>query len=381
MTSPGASPSPCSRAFCTTSVKTSDRLVATSAGMQPKLPTRVIATLLREDATSRTIVMRRSATSSKQTTSSNPLDRISWTTAMAATRFWASVRALDASGEVVRRACRRSSAATVCRLFLTRWWISRIVASLVTSSRSRLRRSVTSRQVTNQPARCGRPAAAAGRAGASRPPGLELGLADAAAPTAGARAPARPARGAPATRTARTRRSSPSRSPIPAEPPEGAHRIGAGERDDAVGVHPQREPSPTRGVSHGTGLSPAIGNSPRGQHVHEDLGGLEVRVLQRARRADAHSVGVQLDDRDDPLAADDRDGMHIHGDARVQLVAAGRADLLRQVGLGDEALRVVGDLLADHVVLERGGARRRAALRRRPRTRCRPRRGPTGSGR
>ena len=56
-------------------------------------------------------------------------------------------------GSCSRRACSRSSAATVCRLFFTRWWISRIVASLVISSRSRRRSSVTSRISTSAPIR------------------------------------------------------------------------------------------------------------------------------------------------------------------------------------------------------------------------------------
>ena len=47
----------------------------------------------------------------------------------------------------------RSSDATVCRLFFTRWWISRIVASLVISSRSWWRTSVTSRHSTIAPTR------------------------------------------------------------------------------------------------------------------------------------------------------------------------------------------------------------------------------------
>ena len=54
-------------------------------------------------------------------------------------------------GPPMRRAWRRSRAATVWRLFFTRWWISRMVASLVTSSRSRRRRSVTSRSSTRAP--------------------------------------------------------------------------------------------------------------------------------------------------------------------------------------------------------------------------------------
>ena len=41
-----------------------------------------------------------------------------------------SSNAERASGWLTRRACSRNNAATVCRLFLTRWWISRIVASL-----------------------------------------------------------------------------------------------------------------------------------------------------------------------------------------------------------------------------------------------------------
>ena len=47
----------------------------------------------------------------------------------------------------------RSSDATVCRLFFTRWWISRIVASLVMSSCSWCRNSVTSRTSTMAPTR------------------------------------------------------------------------------------------------------------------------------------------------------------------------------------------------------------------------------------
>ena len=49
----------------------------------------------------------------------------------AATRSSASASASFASAVDARRAWRRSSAATVCRLFFTRWWISRIVASLL----------------------------------------------------------------------------------------------------------------------------------------------------------------------------------------------------------------------------------------------------------
>ena len=72
---------------------------------------------------------------------------------MAPTRRIAWVSASRASSECVRRAWMRSSDATVCRLFFTRWWISRIVASLVMSSCSWWRSSVTSRLSTIAPIR------------------------------------------------------------------------------------------------------------------------------------------------------------------------------------------------------------------------------------
>ncbi len=67
------------------------------------------------------------------------------------TRRTASSSAARPASESIRRDCSRSSAATVCRLFFTRWWISRMVASLVINSRSRRRSSVTSRQSTREP--------------------------------------------------------------------------------------------------------------------------------------------------------------------------------------------------------------------------------------
>ncbi len=78
------------------------------------------------------------------------------------------------SPDGMRRACRRSSAATVCRLFLTRWWISRIVASLVSSSRSRRRSSVTSRSSTSAPMRCPARRSGMARSDSVVPPGLEV---------------------------------------------------------------------------------------------------------------------------------------------------------------------------------------------------------------
>ena len=72
---------------------------------------------------------------------------------MVPTRRSASLRASRASPSGTRRPCIRSRAATDWRLFLTRWWISRIVASFVISSRSRRRSSPTSRSSTIAPKR------------------------------------------------------------------------------------------------------------------------------------------------------------------------------------------------------------------------------------
>ncbi len=80
--------------------------------------------------------MTRSAISSKVTSSSGICARVSCTIAIDPTRRTASSSAARPSGTRSRRDCSRSSAATVWRLFLTRWWISRIVASFVSSSRS-----------------------------------------------------------------------------------------------------------------------------------------------------------------------------------------------------------------------------------------------------
>ena len=74
----------------------------------------------------------------------------------------ASASASLASSVFIRRDCIRSSAATVWRLFFTRWWTSRIVASLVISSRSLRRSSVTSRTRMTAPVR--RPSSVSGTA-------------------------------------------------------------------------------------------------------------------------------------------------------------------------------------------------------------------------
>ncbi|CAM5651393.1 hypothetical protein STENM327S_03155 [Streptomyces tendae] len=69
------------------------------------------------------------------------------------TRRTASSSASRPRSDSMRRACSRNRAATVWRLFFTRWWISRMVASLVINSRSRRRSSVTSLRSTSEPMR------------------------------------------------------------------------------------------------------------------------------------------------------------------------------------------------------------------------------------
>ena len=127
--------------------------VAASEGSTPKVPVRRTRTRSPIALTSVTIRPSRSAISSKSTCSSGDWLSVSCTIAIEPTRRTASSSAALASGASIRRAWSRSSAATVWRLFFTRWWISRMVASLVTSSRSRRRRSVTSRSRISAPIR------------------------------------------------------------------------------------------------------------------------------------------------------------------------------------------------------------------------------------
>ena len=128
--------------------------MAYSLGRVPKRPVvRVRARVFGAAATSATSLSTRVKTSSKSTFCASPSDSVSCTTAIADTRRIAWVSASRASSVCERRAWMRSSEATVCRLFFTRWWISRIVASLVMSSCSWWRISVTSRQSTIAPMR------------------------------------------------------------------------------------------------------------------------------------------------------------------------------------------------------------------------------------
>ena len=251
----------------------------------------------------------------------------------------------------IRRACSRSSAATVCRLFFTRWWISRIVASLVTSSRSRRRRSVTSRSRTSAPSVLAlRAAAGSTRTISDHVVGADLGVA------VGAAAEHRAER---LLVGAAARRHQLAGQRRPARARRGRRRARAGGRPTArsgsrrrpgPSASTRRNPSPTRGESAWSLRWPGFGKCPCGDHLGQVGGGLEVGQLQPARRAHAEQVGVAGDHRDHPAAAAHRDRLDPHRHVVAPL----------------------GVALADQPAL--GRTPRRAAAAARPARTCRPRR-------
>ena len=129
------SPSPCSTAFCTSSVSTIASGVATSARQHAERARRARAAPVRR---AERADVGRPSPASRSAISSNVdvlVGRVRQRLVHERDRADPAHRLLErrraASGTSIRRACSRSSAATVCRLFFTRWWISRIVASLV----------------------------------------------------------------------------------------------------------------------------------------------------------------------------------------------------------------------------------------------------------
>ncbi len=89
-------------------------------GSRPNRPATTGLTRVSGAETSPAIAATRCAMSSKSTSSSGVWDSVSCTIAMDPTLRTASSSASLASGARVRRACSRSRAATVCRLFFTR---------------------------------------------------------------------------------------------------------------------------------------------------------------------------------------------------------------------------------------------------------------------
>ena len=137
-------------AFWTSSASTTASGVATSAGTSPSPP---LTSKVRWRETTESLAIRSSdvTISSKGTWSLGSRDRISWTMAIDRTRRSASNSATRPPPGGRRRAWSRSRAEMVCRLFFTRWWTSRMAASLDSRSRSSRRTSVTSRSRTMHP--------------------------------------------------------------------------------------------------------------------------------------------------------------------------------------------------------------------------------------
>ena len=141
-----------STAFWSSSVSTTAMVVETWPGTAPASPSTVNDTGRSGDETLSSTTRTSGRTISVKARSSSALwASVSWTTEMAPIRRTDSPRAARASSPERRRAWSRSSDEMVCRLFFTRWWISRMVASLDTSWRSRRRNSVTSRTRTMAP--------------------------------------------------------------------------------------------------------------------------------------------------------------------------------------------------------------------------------------
>ena len=153
---------PCSEAFCSSSVSTIASGVARAAGqLAERARAGADATGGRRADTSATIVEHPVGDLVERDLSRTAGQRLVDDRDRAHPAHRLLERVPGGRRQSIRRACSRSSAATVCRLFFTRWWISRIVASLVSSSRSRRRSSVTSRTSTSAPT-CVAPVARSG---------------------------------------------------------------------------------------------------------------------------------------------------------------------------------------------------------------------------
>ena len=280
----------------------------------------------------------------------------------------------------IRRACSRSSAATVCRLFFTRWWISRIVVSLVTSSRSRRRRSVTSRTRISAPM-----CSPAGRSGMARtiratdsvpssvswltrPPSTALSVSSSGRWRCGT------------SSRVRSVSTQPGQVAGEPEPAVDRQRVRARVDDPALGVDPQEPVADPRGVGVVAAL-PRHREVAVGDHLGEVARGLQVGQLQPARRPDAEQVGVAADDRDHPAGAADRDrlGAHRHVVAPLGVALADQPALgVRQV---DQRPAPGRHEACPRCRRRTPSGRSSGASGRRPRTRCRRGRAATAPGR
>ena len=248
-----------------------------------------------------------SAIASNATDSSSDCDRISCTSAIDVTRRTDSCSASLASVSFIRRPCSRSSAATVCRLFFTRWWISRIVASLLSSWASRRRSSVTSRTRTSAP--CSAPDSSGMARSTTTTPSTS------SSSSCGSRC--RVAASTP--RRSGELRADPQpgvdvAQPLPGqvagvpEPPVGGDGVGARVGDEAGLVeaeHPVADPGGLEGRDVALG-----GNGKRAlaDHQRQVVGAAEVGHLERARPPGRHQVRVADEHGDRPSRSPARGG-------------------------------------------------------------------------
>ena len=215
--------------------------------------------------------------SMKGTSSPASWDRVSCTRAIERMRRTDSSTAALASGDDSRRPCRRSSDEMVCRLFFTRWWISRMVASFDSSRRSRRRSSEMSRSSTT-------------RAGDA----AVLEQRDAAHQHGDLRAPARSPRCRAAPWRTRCARPSPAGPARRGACPRcwRARRRGAAPRWRSArrtrpGAEPSSRitPSPTRGASSLEALLAGERELARRDHPGEAVEHLDVGALELAGMA------------------------------------------------------------------------------------------------
>ena len=264
----------------------------------------------------------------------------------------------------VRRACRRSSAATVCRLFFTRWWISRIVASLDSSAWSRRRRSVTSRTSTSAPA-----ASPRGRSGSAR-----TSIAAPRAPTS-MRSECRPASAvsmraaiSAASKGSSTRprvtcgQRQPDQVAGQAHPVVRRERVGAGVGDEAHRVEPDQPVARARARVRADDDRRAGRERAVGDHLAQVGRAAEIGDLQRAGDPRHGQVGVPGEHRDDlaVVAHGDRLRAHRHLEVPARLLVA--ADPALDDRPAQLRVLVRRDAHADGVLGMRGGARRGAGL-------------------
>ncbi len=211
----------------------------------------------------------------------------------------------------------RSSEATVCRLFLTRWWISRIVASLVMSSCSWWRSSVTSRHSTIAPMRL-----PWSRSGIVRSdtvtPRASMSARHGARPLTTSGSDSSNWRLAGRMRVVTSTEGLPLQLVVESHAIEGGQRVGARERGDPVHIEADQPVRCAGRPAAGRGGCGQVGEVARGDHPEQVVGAVVERDLLTRRGARLAQIGVPREhaDRQCRLAgacAQDRHGADARG--------------------------------------------------------------------